>query len=270
MKVFIMTDMEGVAGIIESADYCLPEGKYYEHGRELTTLEVNAAVEGLLEAGATDILVVDGHGHGGLHPTLLHPEARILTGRPRQYGAGMDSSFDAAIMIGQHAKANTDGGHLCHTGSFDRQEATVNGITIGEMGLNMLIAGYFNVPYIMLSGDKAACEEFLELCPNGVGVPVVEGLKRGSAAELTGDENRLFNVAAIHRPPRKARELIRQGAREAVERMRYVKFEPLKMDPPYEFIRLTRRYEDGSRKRAVATGTDMLEVFRKQPVYEEL
>jgi len=270
MKIYIMTDMEGVAGIVNSSDYCRPEGKYYEHGRELATLEVNAAIEGLLEAGATDILVVDGHGPGALHPTLLHPEVRLLTGRPRDYGAGLDSSFDAAVMIGQHAKSNTDGGHLCHTGSFDREEATLNGVSVGEIALNMLIAGYFGVPYIMLSGDRAACEEFLELCPDGVTVTVVEGLKRGSAAGLTGEENRCFNVAAIHRPPPEARKLIRQGAREALERMRYVKFEPLKMDPPYEYIRLTRPDESGRRRRAVVTGTDLLEVLRRPPAYEEL
>ena len=83
MKVYVMTDMEGVAGVIDSPNYCFPESRYYERGCELTTLEVNAAIEGALAAGATDIFVTDGHGHGAITPMLLHPEARLLKGRPR-------------------------------------------------------------------------------------------------------------------------------------------------------------------------------------------
>ena len=134
MKIYVMTDMEGVAGVIDSPNYCFPESRYYERGCELTTLEVNAAVEGALAAGATDILVTDGHGHGAITPMLLHPEARLLKGRPRPYGAGLDESFDAAISIGQHAKSNAIGGHLAHSGSFAVEDLTINGVSVGETG----------------------------------------------------------------------------------------------------------------------------------------
>ncbi len=90
MKVYVMTDLECTAGVVSLPEYCLPGqsnkygrtegGKYYEHARELATMEVNAAVEGLLEGGATEILVRDGHGPGGLNVSLLHPEAGMLTG----------------------------------------------------------------------------------------------------------------------------------------------------------------------------------------------
>ena len=265
-----MTDMECVAGIVSIAEYVRPEGKYYEHGRRLATLEVNAAVEGLLRAGATEIVIADAHGPGALDPALLHPGGRILIGRPWRYSFGWETPFDVAIMIGQHAMANTDGGHLCHTGSCDREQATMNGIVIGEIGLNMLAAGYFGTPYVMLSGDLAACEEFLALCPSGVAVPVIEGIERGSAAGLTGDENRVFNIPAIHRSPEKARQLIREGAGEALERAKRESFEPHTMDPPYEFVRLTRPDEDGRRRRAVVRGDDMLEVLQSDVVYEDV
>ena len=62
MKVYVMTDLEGVAGIINFDDYGTPKGRYYETARELTTNETNAAIEGLIEDGAKEILVVDGHG----------------------------------------------------------------------------------------------------------------------------------------------------------------------------------------------------------------
>ena len=156
MKLFVMTDMEGVAGVIDSPNYCFPDSRYYERGCELTTLEVNAAIEGALEAGATDIVVIDGHGQGAITPTLLHPAAQLLTGRPRPMGAGLDESFDLAISIGQHAKSNAPGGHLAHSGSFNVEDLTINGVSIGESGRSFLSAAYFGVPYVFLSGDRAA------------------------------------------------------------------------------------------------------------------
>ena len=77
MRIYIMTDMEGVAGVLNADDYLLPGARYYEVARELVTLETNAAIEGLLDAGATEFLVVDGHGPGAINPLLLHPAARL-------------------------------------------------------------------------------------------------------------------------------------------------------------------------------------------------
>jgi len=68
-----MTDMEGAAGIINSDDYCVPSGRYYEMARKIVTEEANAAIERLIEAGADDFLVVDSHGYGAIDPLLLHP-----------------------------------------------------------------------------------------------------------------------------------------------------------------------------------------------------
>ena len=82
MRVYVMTDMEGVCGVQDSENWCEPSGRYYEQGRELLTREVNAAVEGFLEAGATDVLVADGHGYGGILPSLLHGAAALARPRP--------------------------------------------------------------------------------------------------------------------------------------------------------------------------------------------
>jgi len=125
--------------------------------------------------------------------------------------------------------------------------------------------------FVELAGGgilHAACAEFLALCPEGVAVPLIEGMKRGSAAGLTGEENQAFNVPAIHAPPARARQLIREGAREALERARSRRIEPLRIEPPYELVRLTRPDANGQRRRAVVTGTDILEVLEQRPVYE--
>jgi len=142
--------------------------------------ETNAAIEGLIEAGVDDFLVVDGHGYGAIDPLLLHPSAKLLAGRPLEYPFGCDETFDAAIIIGQHAKSNINGGHLCHTCSFEVEDLTINGISLVELGCNMLFAAYFGVPTVMVSGDKAACDGALSLVQNIEVAAVKEGLKRGS------------------------------------------------------------------------------------------
>jgi len=269
MKVYIMTDMEGVAGVINFDDYTSPQGRYYEVGRELTTLEVNAAIEGLLEAGADEILVVDGHGHGAINPVLLHPEAKLLAGRPLNYPFGCDRTFDAAVIIGQHAKSNTDGGHLCHTGSLRVEDLRINGISLGELGCNMLFAAYFGVPTIMVSGDKAACEEALALVPNIEVAPVKEGIKRGSASGLTAEENKLFNGAAIHLHPKKARELIKKKAAAALRRLDEI--ELFWIDPPYELECILRPEKPGGEmKIARVRSNDLLELLRAPRKYEPM
>ncbi len=242
MKVYVMTDMEGVAGVVNSADYAGPEGRYYEVAKILTTMEVNAAVEGILETGAMEILVVDGHGHGAINAMMLHSEATLLTGRPIGYPFGCDDSFGAAMMIGQHAKTNTDGGHLCHTGSFAIEDLSINGVSVGEAGCNMLFTAYFGVPTVMLSGDEAGCNEVIELVPEMEIAPVKTGIKRGSPSGLTTDANRLFNGAAIHLPPEKARQLIKERARRALERVQDIA--PFWLEPPYEREIVMRKTED--------------------------
>ncbi|NUQ02210.1 MAG: M55 family metallopeptidase [Armatimonadetes bacterium] len=257
MIVYIMTDMEGVAGVVNSDDYARPDSRLYEVACELTTLETNAAIEGFLAAGATEFLVADGHGWGAINPRLLHPAAKLLTGRPLAYPFGCDETFDAACQIGQHAKSNADGGHLSHTGGFVIEDFTINGRSMGEMGCNMLFCSYYKVPTILLSGDLAAAEEARDLVPGIETVVVKEGWKRGTATGLTGPENKLFNGAAVHLSPTVARERIREGAERALRRYREV---PLFwLDPPYELRSVARPEQSGGPTRtSVARGDDMI------------
>ena len=259
MKVYVMTDMEGVAGVIDSPNYCFPESRYYERGCELTTLEVNAAIEGALEAGATDIVVTDGHGHGAITPMLLHPAARLLKGRPRPFQAVLDGSFGVAISIGQHAKSNAHGGHLAHSGSFNVEDLTINGVSIGEIGRNFLGASYHGVPYVFLSGDLAAAQEAEALASGIETAEVKEGLDRGSATGLGMDENRAFNAAAIHLHPTKARELIHAGVKRGIERRDEIG--RFWLEPPYTLVHTTRPENGFPGGEARVTGNDLRSVF---------
>jgi len=256
MKVYIMTDLEGCAGIPSWHDYGAPEHRWYEYARELVTLETSAAVQGCLDAGATEVLVVDGHGHGAINPVLLHPEAKLLFGRPIGYPFGCDDSFDAAMMVGQHAKSNTDGGHLCHTGSFAVEDETINGVSVGEMGVNMLFCAYYGVPTVLVCGDVAAADEATALVPYIETAAVKEGLKRGSVTGLTEAENSRFNGAAVHLHPTKARELIRHKACRAIERVSEIG--RFWLEPPYERILKLRPSEDGPAKTGISHADDFM------------
>lgn len=256
MKVYLMTDMEGTAGIPGWEDYSAPGHRWYEYARELVTLETSAAVQGCLDAGATEVLVVDGHGSGAINPLLLHPEAKLLCGRPLGYPFGCDETFDAAMMVGQHAKSNTDGGHLSHTGSFAVEEDSINGVSVGEMGVNMLFAAYFGVPTVFLAGDLAATEEARALVPNIEVAAVKEGLKRGPATGLSAEEHGRHNGAAVHLHPTKARELIRHGAALGLQRRHDIK--PFWLEPPYERVLVLRQTDTEPRRVGRARADDLL------------
>ncbi len=275
MKVYIMTDLECVAGVVGSAEYLLagPENKYgrkdggrhYELARRLATMEVNAAVDGLLDAGATDIVVCDGHGHGGLNASLLHSRARLITGQPL-IDYGLDDSFDAAIFTGQHAMSNTDGGHLCHSGSFSRDEWILNGQLVGEIALFMILASYYNVPTVMISGDVAACEEARQLTPSIETVAVIEGVKRGSTKGMTTNEALDSNISSNHVAPEESRDMIYAGAKRCLDKINSV--ERYWVPPPYEMVRVTRPDGNGRVTRAVTLADDYIDLDNRKVEYK--
>lgn len=215
-----MTDLEAVAGVKDSLEWCYPTGRYYDTAKKLLTLETNAAIEGFLAAGAQRIVVCDGHGCGGLLPEKLHPRAELIAG-PYPYmvyphGIGLDDSFDFIAWIGQHAMAGTSGGHLNHTGGFNVLEQTFNGIPIGEMGKCAYMAAELGVRSIFLSGDKAGCEEARTLVPDIETVSVKEGLTSYRGLDLTGEDAEKAFTAARHLSPQTAQQRIREGATKAL------------------------------------------------------
>ncbi|MDD4181830.1 MAG: M55 family metallopeptidase [Victivallaceae bacterium] len=189
MRVLIGTDIEGVAGVVSFATQTGADTKYYEAAKKLLTAEVNAAVEGLLEAGADDILVVDGHGCGAIDFESLHPQAKLLHGRPvcaQNIRRAVYASYDVTVMIGQHAMAGIQTGNLNHTQSSKTIDYyKLNGKKIGEIAQWALLAGAFGIPLIFLSGDEAACQEAKELLGDIETASVKQGLGRNSAISLS-------------------------------------------------------------------------------------
>lgn len=228
MKVFMVTDMEGVAGVVSFTQQSYPDGKYYEQAKKLETAEVNAAVEGLLEAGVTEVLVWDGHGAGGISFEDLHPAAKLLHGRPSPPWSRFSeviAQYDVVVMVGQHAMAGVVTGNQNHTQSSQTVDYyKLNGQPIGEIAQIALYFGSFGIPLIFLSGEVDACQETEALIPGVTTVAVKQGLGRGAAISLSTHE---------------ARRRIQEGIRQAVAKQRTDPIAPLVWPGPYV---LEKRY----------------------------
>ncbi len=204
MKVYISCDMEGVAGVVDWQQ-CGP-GPEFELGRRLLLAEVNAAIDGALEAGATEFLVNDSHGAmQNLPPDQIHGTADYLSGRhkPLYMMEGLDETFQAIFFIGYHGSVDGPPSTLSHTyNPAAVLAAELNGAMVGEAGINALVAAHFAVPIALVSGDQHTASQTTALCP-GVTTAVV---KRS-----------VTRMAAQNLHPERAREVIRDAARSALQ-----------------------------------------------------
>lgn len=186
-KVFVITDLEGVNNIFDFNLQCIPDkSPRYAESRQLLTGEANAAVAGLLEGGAADVVVYDGHygGHNIL-PFKLNPHAELLAGNPVSPTLGLDASYAALVFIGLHSMAGTRNGILPHSFTWNIENIWVNGRKVGEIGARVMLAGEYGIPAIMLSGDAAACAEFRTLVANGQCAQVKKGVSHTAGFTLS-------------------------------------------------------------------------------------
>lgn len=222
MRVFICTDQEGVAGVVSFEPQSYETGRFNDQARRLLTAEVNAAVEGLVEEGVEDILVLDGHGPGAIWYEDLHPAAKLEHGRPlagRAVRDAVEREYDVCMMIGQHAMAGVQTANQNHTQSSRAIDyIKLNGQPIGEIAQFALYHGAFDQPLIFLGGDEAACREAEALVPGITTAAVKKGLGRNSAISMAAPA---------------ARALIRERARRAVQKHREDPLPSVKCDPPY-------------------------------------
>lgn len=164
-KIFVSVDMEGIGGIGTGA-MTSASGKDYALGRRLMTDEVNAVVEAIFRSGPAEVLVNDSHGDmQNLLHAELDPRVSYLQGAVKPHGMveGLDSTFDAAIFLGYHARAGTPEAFLAHTGSGIVKGLWMNDVEVGEGGMNAFFAGALGVPVILASGDSAFAAEFSAL-----------------------------------------------------------------------------------------------------------
>lgn len=221
MKVYIMTDLEGVSGVNGRRDDAGIGNKIINEivACNLLTAEVNAVVEGLVEGGAKEIVVADGHGgSNSIQIENLHPKANL-----KIYGADMapitcvDASYNAALQIGTHSMIGVKDGFMNHTfNSHAVANMWLNGLPVGEIAIGALICAYFGIPTILVSGDRAACREAKEFLGNVETVETKIGLGRYSV---------------INKNPLKVREELKETSKSALQNIK--KFSPKKINPPY-------------------------------------
>jgi len=224
MKVYLSVDMEGIAGVNHPGPTERRDPGYPAAAR-LMTAEANAAIEGALAGGATEILVNDSHdGMFNLDPVALHPAARVLQGQKAWSmvagaapGDDGSPSFDVALFVGYHARAGHPTGTIAHTYTGAPTQTRLNGRPTGEYGFNALILGAWGIPVGLVAGDDALAVEVAEWLPWAERVVVKDGFGTSAAASLH---------------PERARELVGTGARRAVERAAAGELRRLEPEPP--------------------------------------
>ena len=222
LKVYISADMEGISGVVH-ADQTSPGTAEYAAACKWMVEDVNAAVEGALRGGATDVVVNDSHGSmRNIDPAELHPKAVLISGSPKPLSMmqGIDDSFDAVLFVGYHAGAGTQDAILDHTISGGVVRGVrVNGVELPELGLNAAIAGVYGVPVVFISGDVAVCRQAKTILGSDiVTAPVKDAIGR-TAARLV--------------PMPEARKGIKDRAADAVRHAAQMK--PFRVAAPCKF-----------------------------------
>jgi D-amino peptidase len=249
MRVHIISDMEGVSGIVKW-EQVTGGDPMYEEGRRLYTEEINAAVRGAKAGGATEIVVMDCHGAGkgwsfnSLIPDELDPDCEyVVQDMWTEYTGFLEEGCDAALFVGMHARAGTPDGVMNHTVSGQQwQNLWFNGTLVGETGINAALCGQWGCPVLLVTGDEAVCREAKELLGDGLTtVPVKQGLGSYSARQL---------------PAQRARQVIEEGAKKALGDVNAV--EPYVPGRPAE-IKVEFKLTEAADKAARRAGVERLD-----------
>lgn len=260
MKIYISVDMEGVVGTV-TGDQLSPAGFEYQRFREFMTQETNAAIEAAFAGGATEVMISDSHGNAeNLLIEKLPKNVLLVRGfpRPLEMMEGIDETFDGVIFIGYHAGTANPEGVRAHTFSSARlADVMLNNVSMSEGSFNAAVAGHFNVPVIMASGDDAAVKEITEAVGNIEGAVVKWNYGFHSAKTMM---------------PEAAYDLIREKVKAAMGRIK--DFKPYKVKTPVQldvrfknyrpsellsYLSIVERTDSHSIR---FTGKDMIEVSK--------
>ena len=260
MKIFISSDMEGTAGVVDW-DQVTAGGHLHDYYADLLTQEINAAIDGAVQAGATEFLLNDSHGKmANLRPDALSGSARYLSGRfkPMYMMQGLDASFDAVFFISYHGSMSSKSAALSHTYTpVAFTEVTINGVVTGEAGINALVAQAYGVPVVLVTGDDITAQEIEPFCPGVHTAVVKESVTR-------------FAANSLH--PAEARRLIFDKAAQAITALNSAQKVSIKLPVTLDITFRTSDYADlaervaGVERTSVLTarivGSDPLEVHR--------
>lgn len=275
LKIMIGVDFEGITDVV-IFDEIYNNHPFFERNAKQLTAEVNAAIEGAFEAGATEIVVRDGHGGDqNCIPALLNKKVLYANGRkpgsPDTMVIGIDETYDALIFIGAHAMAGKKNGVLSHTMSRTVIDYKINGRSIGECPYNAMYAAQFGVPVIMIVGDDVTEHETKEFFGN-IGTVITK--------------KAIGRTAALNKHPQIVLEEIKEVAKRVVSELKqdldeaksngnlsklkkgeipYRSAKLLKVDPPYKMeVWLSEEKDsDVAVKHVEHTSDSLIEVMQK-------
>jgi D-amino peptidase len=251
LRIYLVTDLEGASGVYKFTQTREPGHPLGEVAKEYLMGDIAAVVKGLRAAGVDDIVILDGHGSQAFVPYLMAPGATYITGKPRPGPlTGFDASFAGMIQLGAHAMMGTPDGVLCHTqSSRSENRYWYNGVESGELAQCAAIAGHYDIPTIMVTGDEATCREARQFFGTDcVTVATKRGLSR-EAAELY--------------PFEETRQALYEGAKRAVAAIPKCKPYKLKLPIRAEKQHLVFDGPDGKGRLVTKEGTieDVLKLF---------
>lgn len=258
IKIFMHCDMEGTSGLLDrqQAWYKNEDVKpeVAEEGIKLLIADVNNAAEAALKAGVDELIVCDTHGGGGnFRPQEMLADPRITwlyksrgyEGNSLRWMPGMNETVDGLILMGHHAKAGTPNAFLPHTENTNWEDFSINGQSVGEIGIETCFAGYWGVPLIMAQGDEAMCKEVQTQFPGAVTACV----KRAESFDrCTGPA------------PEAARKLTAEKVAEAIEKVRTAKPAPYKPALPMRIV-LRFKSETSAESAAKKPGVKKIDPF---------
>ncbi|MBD3181409.1 hypothetical protein GF312_03895 [Candidatus Poribacteria bacterium] len=257
MKIYILCDMEGITGLHDLRQTWFSKdeenAKFAREGLKLLTDQLNWASEKALEAGVDELFVCDTHAGGHNVPIEdLISDPRITYEPPNgaELMTSMNESFDGLILLGHHAKANTENAFLSHTWTGSWADFRINDMSVGEIGIEACYAGHWNVPLIMVQGDRACCEEVNRQFPDTVTAAVKWAVSGKKAQGPTIEE---------------ARELTAGKIKEAVVKARNKSVKPFRPQLPMD-IRLTLRDKEKADSIAKKDGVKRLDEFTVQVI----
>ncbi|MBQ7334849.1 MAG: M55 family metallopeptidase [Clostridia bacterium] len=210
MKFLIMTDIEGVTGVTT-----FPQAENSAFGKEMLMNDLNAVLRGVKEAGA-EAVVYDMH-TDGRNIDLAQLNVPVVMGKPILPGLyrGVGTSFDGLFLMGLHTMQHVPGALLAHSYLREYDAIYLNGLLVGEIGMEAALAGEAGIPLKFVSGDDLGCAEGSALIPGLVTCPVKSSLTEDTAVCL---------------PPAVTAEMLTQKAKEAV----YAQISPFQVEAPYE------------------------------------
>ena len=252
MKIYIITDMEGISGICNE-EQVKRESPHYGPARRLLNADINAAIAGAFDGGATEVVVNDGHG-GGFNLILEEMDSRATYERPNgglDMLPALDETFAGVFCVGYHAMAGTQNGFLDHTqSSASWYNYYVNGRKTGELGQIGIWAGSYGLPVVLVTGDQAACDEGREFFGEIECVAVKQGIGRQHAR-------------CVH--PEVARAQIRRGAARALGLVKSIR--PYLVEAPLT-VRLEYYRSDMADNVALRPGTRRVDARTVERIVE--